>query len=150
MRPPTTQTAICSVPDCPEIALTRGFCRLHYERFYRSKEFKLFQPKTKQTRREPGQPGTYSKTSKGYVRVYLPEHPNAMSDGQILEHILIMSEHLGRPLTDDEQVHHKNGVKDDNRIENLVLKIKAHGPGIEIADALQWAHEIIARYTPQS
>ena len=61
----------------------------------------------------------------GYVIVRCPEHPNATKGKNrtyILEHRLIMSNHLERPLKPREVVHHKNGVKDDNRIENLEIK----------------------------
>lgn len=60
----------------------------------------------------------------GYVYIWKPEHPNAgVGRGKqyIAEHRLVMSEHLGRPLTGTESVHHKNGIKDDNRIGNLEL-----------------------------
>ena len=50
----------------------------------------------------------------GYRLVYMPGHPNSQKDGYILEHRLIMSEVLGRPLEDFEDVHHK----DENRLNN--------------------------------
>lgn len=56
----------------------------------------------------------------GYILVYYPEHPNKISR-YIFEHRLVMEKHLGRYLDDGEVVHHKNGDKQDNRIENLQI-----------------------------
>lgn len=57
----------------------------------------------------------------GYVLVYKPNHPNARSDGYILEHRYVMSKHLGRELYDWEVVHHKDDNKKNNDIENLEI-----------------------------
>lgn len=71
--------------------------------------------------------GYRTKTKEGYVRCYRPEHPYANSRGYINEHRLVMEEHLGVILTKEFAVHHINGIKDDNRIENLaVMTVGAH------------------------
>lgn len=58
---------------------------------------------------------------KGYIHIYLPDHPMSRPSGYIMEHRLIMSAHIGRTLLRSEIVHHKNGNTGDNRIENLQI-----------------------------
>lgn len=64
------------------------------------------------------------KTSKGYVIVRMPSHPCASKGGYVMEHRLVVEANIGRHLSKDEVVHHINGKKDDNRIENLELMTK--------------------------
>ena len=62
-------------------------------------------------------------TRKGYILIYSPIHPFADVNKECLEHRLIMENHIGRYLKSAEVVHHINGIKYDNRLENLKLFI---------------------------
>ena len=72
----------------------------------------------------------------GYIEIYSPDHPNKTKRGYVREHRLLMEDFLGRYLNDDEQIHHLNGNKQDNRLENLQVvshteHLKIHGPLVQ-------------------
>lgn len=73
------------------------------------------------------EPAGYS-IERGYAIIWNPNHPMARKTGYVLEHRLIMAEHLGRMLEKDQHVHHINGNRLDNRIENLELVHRKEHP----------------------
>lgn len=92
----------------------------------------------------------FSKTrhtdKRGYIYVYFRAHPHCDKEGRIFEHRLIMEKKLGRYLFPFENIHHKNGIRNDNRIENLELWVKTQPAGARVEDVVKWAKEIVKLY----
>lgn len=65
--------------------------------------------------------GGRSKTWSGYIEIRAKDHPRATRRGYVREHILVAEKAIGRYLPIVAEVHHVNGVKDDNRTTNLVI-----------------------------
>lgn len=131
---------VCTIDGCGGVHYGNGLCNKHWARVKRNGD-----PHT--VLRQSN--GNGHVTSEGYRLVFKPGHPNAWNkSGLIPEHRLVMSEHLGRALLPHENVHHINGYKLDNRIENLELWSTKQPLGQRIDDKVAWAKEILSAYSP--
>ncbi len=79
--------------------------------------------------------GGRTRHKRGYILLWAPEHPRTGNGSYVFEHVLVMEKMLGRYLLPGENVHHRNGVKDDNRPENLELWTRPQPTGIRASDA---------------
>lgn len=86
------------------------------------------------------------KVKDGYMFVLTSEHPNKDQNGYVREHHLVMEKAIGRFLRPGETVHHKNGQRSDNAIENLELWASSHPSGQRVEDLVVWCRQFMADY----
>ena len=96
-------------------------------------------------RQRHGLPTITRRVRRRYAVLRIPA-TNGTPTYEILEHRYVMEQHLGRKLLPEETVHHVNGLKTDNRLENLELFSSRHGPGQRVVDKVRFAKEILALY----
>lgn len=113
----------CQVDGCEKPKLARSLCSMHYERLK-----KYGTPGEAESRKTPGK---WRKTSAGYLRRHFEGRHE-------LQHRVVMEATLGRPLHKYETVHHVNGDRSDNRVENLELWVRSQPAGQRIADIIEW------------
>lgn len=144
--------SVCSVDGCGRAQRSGDMCNAHRLRVRAHGDVGAGEPILVRTGRT---------IMNGYYRVHRPGHPNSDANGNIFEHRLVMSESLGRPLGANENVHHKNGDRLDNRLVaghemkcqatccNLELWSKSQMPGQRVADQIDWATAVLRRYAPE-
>lgn len=135
------KNAKCRFEGCPKLALTkgsyRGWCNGHKVQLKQGRELKSLNHRERSG-------GTWRVNNQGYAVTKIPR-----TDKVVLQHRLVMEQHLQRTLLPWENVHHINGDRLDIRIENLELWSKAQPPGQRVEDKTQWAIEWLQTYKPE-
>lgn len=136
----------CAYSGCVNTSIAHGYCGGHYQQFKRAAELRPL----KRKKLYPGEWGSWiTGDREGYVCRYRRDEVTGKSIRQ-LQHRFVMEQHLGRELLPHENVHHINGQRDDNRIENLELWSKSQPAGQRVSDKVAWAKELLALYEPEA
>lgn len=135
---PNSQSG-CSVDGCDKKAISKHLCTKHF-----SKLKKYGSPTGGGV--QDGRSKEWRVNKIGYVYKFDPQSPYAGKNRLVYQHRQVMAEAIGRPLDGTENVHHKNGDRADNRIENLELWIKSQPAGQRVSDQVKWAREILEKY----
>jgi hypothetical protein len=128
----------CDFPGCTKRHFALGYCQGHW------RHLRLKRPLT------PLREKSGRIISRGYVLIFEPTHPNAHKTGYVAEHTKVMAAMLGRPLERFEEVHHRNGIRSDNRPENLELWARGmQPPGSRVSDLIEAALRVLKLYSPE-
>ena len=129
----------CMVEGCENKAIALRCCRKHH-----AKLKKFGDPLGGVI--QDGRSKEWHLNKDGYVFKFDPLSPHAGLNKLVYQHRFVIGEAIGRPLRSTENVHHKNGNRADNRLENLELWSKSQPPGQRVQDKVFWAREILKEY----
>ena len=119
----------CRIDNCGRTIGAQKMCKMHWARWKRWGDPRFVTVKIAKAGKD------------GYVKI-------RVNQKGMLQHRHIMEQFLGRELLPEENVHHINGIRDDNRIENLEIWNTRQPKGQRIPDKIEYAIEILNQYAP--
>lgn len=133
------EQAECIFFGCDRKQYAKGYCSSHRAQISRGRTLKPLQVKS------PGTWRKWYKSPEGYIQRSRVNPETGKTEHQS-QHRLVMSQLLGRPLESHENVHHKNGIRGDNRPENLELWEVSQAPGQRVCDKIEEALRVLEKY----